>query len=136
MPIRLDPDARTPGAGGVLSHFPIVPLISVVLLLLLALMLTSTIEPKDPVVVVPPAAAAATQGEHEPGTVLVDAAGRLARDGRLTDLEALAAEVARNGEERLRLLADRELRVGTLLAVRDRLAAAGARRLELVVERP
>ncbi len=131
--MRLAPDRP---ARGVLKGFPLIPLASVVLLLLLTLMLTATVEPTEPVVVLPPAAAAAEPGEAEPGTILVDKDGRLARDGSVIGLEALGSGIAAEKRSEVRLRAARALSVGTLLTIRERLAAAGVRRLQLVVVRP
>ena len=132
-PMRLVAD-RPP--RGILKGFPLVPLASVVLLLLLTLMLTAAVEPHEPLVVVPPSAATAEPAEALPGTILVDRDGRLARDGSVIGLEALGTALAAEKRLDVRLRADRALSIGTLLTIRERLAAAGVRRLELVVARP
>ena len=121
---------------GILKGFPLVPLASVVLLLLLTLMLTAAVEPSEPLMVLPPIAAAAEPAELEPGTILVDKDGRLARDGNVVGLEALGTTIAIEKRTDIRLRADRELSIGMLLTIRERLAAAGVRRLQLVVVRP
>ena len=100
------------------------------------LMLTAAVEPTEPLVVLPPVAAAAEPAEPEPGTILVDKDGRLARDGNVVGLEALGTTIAIEKRTDIRLRADRELSVGMLLTIRERLAAAGVRRLQLVVVRP
>ena len=131
--MRLVPDQPP---RGILKGFPLVPLASVVLLLLLTLMLTAAVEPSEPLVVLPPVAAAAQPAEPEPGTILVDKDGRLARDGSLVGLEALCTAIAIEKRTDIRLRADRGLSIGMLLTIRERLAAAGVRRLQLVVVRP
>jgi biopolymer transport protein ExbD len=131
--MRLVPDQPP---RGILKGFPLVPLASVVLLLLLTLMLTAAVEPSEPLVVLPPVAAAAQPAEPEPGTILVDKDGRLARDGSVVGLEALGTAIAIEKRTDIRLRADRELSIGMLLTIRERLAAAGVRRLQLVVVRP
>ena len=72
----------------------------------------------------------------EPGTILVDKDGRLARDGSVVGLEVLGNAIAIEKRTDIRLRADRGLSVGMLLTIRERLAAAGVRRLQLVVVRP
>jgi biopolymer transport protein ExbD len=131
--MRLVPDQPQ---RGILKGFPLVPLASVVLLLLLTLMLTAAVEPSEPLMVLPPVAAAAEPAEPEPGTILVDKDGRLARDGNVVGLEALGTAIAIEKRTDIRLRADRELSIGMLLTIRERLAAAGVRRLQLVVVRP
>jgi biopolymer transport protein ExbD len=131
--MRLVPDQPP---RGILKGFPLVPLASVVLLLLLTLMLTAAVEPSEPLVVLPPVAAAAQPAEPEPGTILVDKDGRLARDGSVVGLEVLGNAIAIEKRTDIRLHADRELSIGMLLTIRERLAAAGVRRLQLVVVRP
>src|SRR5688572_30632955 len=131
--MRLVPDQPP---RGILKGFPLVPLASVVLLLLLTLMLTAAVEPSEPLVVLPPVAAAAEPAEPEPGTILVDKDGRLARDGNVVGLDGLGTTIAIEKRTDIRLRADRGLSVGMLLTIRERLAAAGVRRLQLVVVRP
>ena len=54
----------------------------------------------------------------------------------MVGLEALGTAIAIEKRTDIRLRADRELSIGMLLTIRERLAAAGVRRLQLVVVRP
>lgn len=116
----------------------VLPLINVVFLLLIFFMIAGQLSATDAFRVQP--AESASEGEPEAQDVLVLVArdGRLALDGE--ELEAAALEAALRGREdvRVRLKADGRARATEVVAVMERLRAAGVGRLHLltVPERP
>lgn len=120
----------------------VLPLINVVFLLLIFFMIAGQLSATDAFRVQP--AESASEGEPEAQDVLVLVAhdGRLALDGE--ELEAAALEaalrerVAGREDVRVRLKADGRARATEVVAVMERLRAAGVGRLHLltVPERP
>jgi len=111
------------------------PLIDVVFLLLIFFMLTSSFLDIRALSVSAPALGTTTTAKDATLRVGIAADGRLDLDGQtlsLTEIEArVRARVARRPEQRVELVPESSVPLQRIIAVIDRLAAAGARTLSL-----
>lgn len=114
----------------------VLPLINVVFLLLIFFMLAGQLASADPFRIEPPQSRSEGTGAAAELTVLVGAQGQLALDGEEMSAEALQAAVAdrlaADPGSRLRLKADRAAEATQVVAVMERLRAAGVARLKLL----
>ena len=108
----------------------IVPMINVVFLLLIFFLMTATIAPPDPLDVSPPRAAAEATDRAEALSVTAD--GRLAF-GSLRGPAAISAAVDAGA---VRLRVDANLPGSDLARLMTRLAAQGARQVQIVTVMP
>lgn len=114
----------------------VLPLINIVFLLLIFFMIAGHMSATGPFEIDPVESAAAGMPQPENLTVHMAADGRLALDGAelgLGDLEtAVRARHAADTELRVRLQADGRTEAMQVVAVMERLRAAGTERLELL----
>lgn len=114
----------------------ILPLINVVFLLLIFFMLAGKLAASDPFDIAPPVSGSEASPGAEELTVLLGADGTLALDGAVIAAAALEAAVAErlSGDEttRVRLKADGRAEATRVVAVMERLRAAGVERLTLL----
>lgn len=114
----------------------ILPLINVVFLLLIFFMITGQLSATDAFRVEPAESATESEPEREDVLVLLGRDGRLALDGEELDADALAAALRERVEAqpgiRVRLKADGRARATEVVAVMERLRAAGIERLHLL----
>jgi biopolymer transport protein ExbD len=128
-----------------LSHLPkraqsdderVLPLINVVFLLLIFFMLAGQLASADPFRIEPPRSQSEGAGESAELTVLVGAEGQLALDGRELAAEVLQSAVAERLEAApgtsVRMKADGAAEATQVVAVMERLRAAGVERLKLL----
>ena len=111
------------------------PLIDVVFLLLIFFMLTSSFLDIRALSVNAPALGTTTTAKGETLRVGIAADGRLDLDGQtlsLAEIEArVRARVARRPEQRVQLVPEISVPLQTIVAIIDRLAAAGVKTLSL-----
>ncbi len=114
----------------------ILPLINVVFLLLIFFMLVGKLAASDPFEIAPPRSASEGPAGTQEMLVLVGADGKLALDGKVLEETALEAAVAErlsaSEETRVRLKADGRAEATQVIAVMERLRAAGVERLKLL----
>ncbi|KAA5604085.1 biopolymer transporter ExbD [Roseospira marina] len=117
----------------------ILPLINVVFLLLIFFMLAGTLSAMDPFEITPPRSASSGEDNPRDIVVLVGADGRLALDGTPVaeaDFEAaLAAQLTESEGARVRLKADGHADATHVVALMERLRAAGVTRVLLLTIR-
>jgi biopolymer transport protein ExbD len=127
--------AQTPRRGGS-DDESVLPLINVVFLLLIFFMLAGQLTSADPFDIDPPQSRSDGTGETAELTVQLGADGQLALEGETMDpaaLQAAVAEQVKDGESiRVRLKADADAEATEVVAVMERLRAAGLRRLKLL----
>lgn len=113
----------------------VLPLINVVFLLLIFFMVAGRLAASDRFSIEPPASASDAQPSREL-LVLVGTDGRLAVDGELVETSGLRAAVtdylADNEEARVRVKADGRVAATRVVAIMERLRAAGAERIDLL----
>ncbi len=114
----------------------VLPLINVVFLLLIFFMLAGQLASADPFRIEPPQSRSEGSDAAAELTVLVGADGRLALDGQELTAQALQAAVAERlaaePATSLRLKADGAAEATQVVAVMERLRAAGVERLRLL----
>lgn len=115
---------------------PTLPLINVVFLLLIFVLLTSVIEADPPIPVDLPFSQTSPDATDPGEIVFVSADGREASAVNILDENALAEWVAENEPELVAIRADREVEVGALFGLAQRLEALGVAQIELVVLTP
>lgn len=115
---------------------PIGPLVDIVFLLLVFFLLAGTLEPAQPIEVDPPESGQAASMAAGPMRVLLAADGRIGFEGRVLDVQALAAAIgARSSPDMLRSVqveADGDAAAGLVLALLKQLRSLGFRELALV----
>ena len=84
---------KLPAAAPSRHREPIGPLIDIVFLLLVFFLLAGTLEPAPPIAVEPPEAAHGEAAKSGPMRILLDADGRVGFEGKVLDMEDLAATV-------------------------------------------
>jgi len=114
----------------------ILPLINVVFLLLIFFMLAGSLSAVDPFDITPPRSASSGEDDPEEIVVLVSADGRLALDGApVPDAafeEMLSARLEAAEGARVRLKADGQTDATRVVALMERLRAAGVTRVLLL----
>jgi len=114
----------------------ILPLINVVFLLLIFFMIAGQLSATDAFQVEPAESASEGEPEREDALVLVGQDGRLALDGEELEAGALEAALRERVDERpglrVRLKADGRAAATKVVAVMERLRAAGIKRLHLL----
>jgi len=114
----------------------ILPLVNVVFLLLIFFMLAGRLAASDPFSIEPPRSTSEGPVEVREPVVLLAADGRLALDGAAVQDEAfesaLAQRLAEGRHTRVRLKADGRAEATRVVALMERLRAAGAERVELL----
>ncbi len=114
----------------------VIPLVNIVLLLLVYFILAGRLADPQPFAVDPPASVTGDPAGPEHLVVLVGRDGRLALDGRPTDLDALGDAVARRLEGApsgpVIVRADAAAEAATVIAVLGVLQSAGAGSLRVI----
>ena len=123
-----------------LSEINVTPLVDVMLVLLIIFMVTAPMLASSVEVDLPEASVATESDADEPLVVSVTADGRIVVADTPTDLVILADRVgqmlASAGLTEVAIRGDKAVPYGTVLAVLDRLRAAGIERVGLVMDPP
>jgi biopolymer transport protein ExbD len=113
----------------------IMPLINIVFLLLIFFLVAGVIREVEPVEVDPPASTVEADDKTADLTLYVGADGQLAFDDRLLDETAfnaaIMASLAENPDRSVRIVADKAIGSGKVIAVLETLRTAGAARVRL-----
>ncbi|MDF1735082.1 MAG: biopolymer transporter ExbD [Minwuia sp.] len=110
----------------------ILPLINVVFLLLIFFMIAGHLTATDPFAVTPPHSATETTPDADSHLILIDRNGRLALDGRPLPEAAVLAAFGSGPANMVRIKADGAVDAVTVIALMERLRAAGLSELQLL----
>jgi biopolymer transport protein ExbD len=126
---------KLPAAAPSRHREPVGPLIDIVFLLLVFFLLAGTLEPTPPVAVEPPEAAHGEAAKNGPLKILLDADGRVGFEGKVLDMEDLAAAVigriGLDGARTVVVEADGTAAVGSVFALLQQLRELGLEDIQL-----
>lgn len=113
-----------------------VPMINFAFLLLIFVILVGAIAAPDALPVNPPRSNASAQQRADPDTVVIDASGRVAFEGRIVEPDELLLKAqswqAGAGDQALIVKADAEAQAERVVAILEVLRAAGVMRAQLL----
>ena len=116
----------------------IMPLINIVFLLLIFFLVAGAIREVEPVEVDPPRSLVEAESVTDALTIYVARDGRIALGETLLERDAfdlaIAAAVAANPDQPIRIVADREVEAINVISILETLRASGSSRVKLVTQ--